>query len=173
MYLKLVDLNDAPYIAELRSNTGINKYLSSQEPISIDQQAKWIEQYLRHGGEYYFIIKGGDVSYGTISMYNIEDEAKRGEFGRFVCTHPVYALAGELMIIEYAFETLKLDEIYCRTISENEKVWKQHYQFGFKDTGEELADDGRTLKVQSLIAASFRQFNYQPIKNIINRFVDR
>jgi RimJ/RimL family protein N-acetyltransferase len=126
----------------------------------------------KHDGLYLKIIdkKTNDFC-GTISVYQINDKNEDAEFGRYICTKTIQAIESELLLIQFAFETMRLKSIYCRTAELNPKVWKQHYEFGFVDNGMELLMNKQLyLKKQILTIEAYKNFNYSKIKELINRF---
>lgn len=164
---------DSAFIANLRSDPNIFKYLSSNQATTAKEQEHWLEYHYDRNDGYYFIIEDKQTKKktGTISIYNITESPKIGEFGRYICLNPVHAIEAELLLIRFAFEKFGLSEIYCRTAKANKKVWKQHYRFGFIDTGEEILEAKKmSLLIQRLTRKRFEEYNYTPIIDLINRF---
>lgn len=171
--LRSVELKDAEFIADLRSHPQIYRYLSSESEISTAQQQSWLKAYLDSNDGFYFVIEdlNSGKKTGTISIYNLAENRKKAEFGRYICTNTYNAIEAELLLIKFGFEVMGIDEIYCRTAQANEKVWKQHYKFGFTDLGMELFPEKEmALKVQHITKASFDTFDYTHITNLIQRF---
>lgn len=173
IYLKPVSVDDASFISKIRSSVLLNKYLSSTKEVSVNEQINWINNFLKEKKDFYFIIQSDQKQYGTVSIYNIDSNLNRAEFGRYICIDPIRAIQGELLILKYAFEILKLNELYCRTIIDNEKVWKQHYKFGFIDSSIDYHTDGRLLKVQKINWEEYNNFDYSTIYELIDRLCSR
>ncbi len=167
-------MDDCEFVANLRSIPAINKFLSNKGEISLEQQEKWLVNFLRTSKEYYFIIidAKSQKKTGTISLYNIEEHEKAAEFGRYICINNLNAIESELMILKFAFNVLKLKKIYCKTVEENAKVWSQHYKYGFDDKGFEYMDNEKklNLRVQEISSDKFNSYDYRTIINIINKF---
>lgn len=166
--LTSVSLADAEFICLLRNNSNNNRFLSSSEFISVSMQVKWLQENINN--DYYFkisnIINKTDV--GTISLYNFNNNI--AEFGRYICSDSICAIESEMLLLEFGFNTLGLNEIYCRTALENQKVWKQHYKFGFIDCGKEyLEKRGLELIKQIITKDIFVNYDYSKIKNIIKK----
>ena len=168
--LREVSEEDSLPILNLRNDPTISQFLSNTSPITIEQQQNWIRlNKERADGHYWTIRDISDKVFGTISLYNVIDG--RAEFGRYICINSLFAIEAELLLIEFAFSEMGLREIYCRTVLNNEKVWKQHYKFGFEDLGyEELPEKNFTLKKQVLYKVRFNNFDYSKIRNLLNRF---
>jgi len=168
--LKSVAEEDAAIICELRNKSSNNKYLSSNAPIQASQQLAWIKNYLLQPDGVYFIITDNFFApIGTISLYNLQNG--NAEFGRYICENALQAIEAEYLLLKYGFEEMGLENIYCKTVCENQKVWKQHLRFGFNEVGFEL--DSRINKEvvkQSISKSEFQNFDYSNITNLINRF---
>lgn len=160
---------DANDIIKLRNNPSISKYLSGEKELSLEDQINWIINNNTISNDYYWkICNTNNVFCGTISLYNNKDG--KAEFGRYICIHPIQAIEAEMLLIRFAFQVCNLEEIYCRTVMENTKVWKQHYSFGFQDLREEiLPSKNFILKVQHLTHKAFSQFDYSKIDKLIDR----
>ena len=172
--LRPVDFSDAENIVAFRNNPEINKYLSSQKVISIEEQIKWMLNNENSSTNFYFkIIRRNDNQFiGTISLYNIENNI--AEFGRYICIDPIGAIEAELSIIEFAFSQSKLEKIYCRTVLDNTKVIIQHRKFGFRDI-KKVYDPkiGRELLIQELNYEGFSKFDYHFIKKLVEKFTKK
>jgi len=162
--------DDSREIINLRNNPAISKYLSGDKKLTLYDQIQWIRNNNTNPNNFYWKICNVKNEFcGTISLYNIN--AGKAEFGRYICTNPIQAIESELMLIRFAFQVCNLNEIYCRTVIDNVKVWQQHYSFGFKDFGEEkLLDRNFILKIQTLAKETFNKFDYSNIDKLIARF---
>lgn len=168
--LEKIKLDDAQDIINLRNQSRIRRFLSNNSDISLSDQILWQTKQSVCDNDYYYKIIGQDGEFsGTISLYNIEN--RKGEFGRYICVDPIFAIDSELCLLKFGFEILGLEVIYCRTIFDNEKVWKQHRKFGFNDkrviSDKELGVD---LLVQEITKDEYRSWNYEKIKKTIYRF---
>jgi diamine N-acetyltransferase len=139
----------------------------------VKQQQTWIIENLRKKDGYYLkIIDLDDNGFcGTVSIYNVKE--RQAEFGRYICIKSLQAIETEYLVLEYAFNSMNLDRVYCRTAELNSKVWRQHIRYGFSDTGTEIFHNkGKELKlkVQEITSDTFRQKDYYFIRQIIQRF---
>lgn len=168
--LKKVSIDDAPDIINLRNNPQINRYLSSTAEITLDQQVGWMKNNAQKEDNYYWkIVSKDEKTVGTISLYEIKNG--RAEFGRYICLNPINAIESEYMLLQFAFNEAGLEQVYCRTVVENTKVWKQHTRFGFEDTGiENNKELNQVLKVQQITRQQFNNYDYSALINIFKRF---
>lgn len=123
---------DAPFIIELRSDPDLNRYL---HPVSrhIEDQIVWLDQYYLRPNDYYFVIENcrTAIPEGLISIYDIDSSSACGEWGRWVLKHGSLAATESVWLIyRVAFELLKLNLIYCRTLVDNKKVISFHQACG-------------------------------------------
>lgn len=169
--LQSMTLNDAENIITLRNQPHVNQYLSSSNFISIEEQVNWMKNNeAKQDGLYLKITDKKNNFCGTISIYELNNDERNGEFGRYICTKPLQAIESELLLIHFVFRVMRLKSIYCRTVELNTKVWKQHYEFGFVDNGTELLVEKQLyLKRQILTVESYRNFDYSKIEKLINK----
>lgn len=171
--LRQVNLEDASFISQLRSDPKVYEFLSSSLPVSIEQQKEWIKKYNDFKDGYYLIIENSflNKSVGTISVYNLNIVRREVEFGRFICVNSINAIEAEYLLLQFCFNVMYLESVYCRTVDSNIKVWKQHLSFGFKDIGfEKFPEKDLLLRRQSITRSEFLKFDYSKIISLVNRF---
>lgn len=165
---------DAPAICRLRNNPANNKFLSSSDIITIEEQVAWIRSNKsQNDGVYFKIIeKKTNEIIGTISLYNVSKS--ECEFGRYICEKTIQAIEAEYLILKFGFEIMNLKRIFCRTAEKNHLVWRQHIKFGFRNIGTELLiEKDMLLMVQEIKKNDFDNFNYSPILTLLQKFVNR
>jgi RimJ/RimL family protein N-acetyltransferase len=174
--LRSIQAEDAVFVTELRNNPKNNIFLSSTKPITVADQVEWINLYDQTSDGVYFIIQDNftKISTGTISVYNLSSASSAAELGRFICTNPIHAIEAELMVMDFAFKIMRLETLVCKTVSENIKVWKQHYKFGFIDDGYEYMDNQRLkLKRQIITHEMYNRFDFSDLISLIKKFSSR
>ncbi len=168
--LQEITPDDAQLICDLRNDPKINRFLSSTEKTTVEQQKAWTIKNSKKVDDFYFKIvdkKTGEFC-GTVAIYDKEHNA--AEFGRYVCTKPLQSVESELLILQFGFEAMCLDKLYARVVKENKYVWNQHYKYGFKDIGEEIIGPRQMLHInQELDKTTFRNFDYSFIDKLISR----
>jgi RimJ/RimL family protein N-acetyltransferase len=127
--LRPIALSDAKFIVELRNDSTLTKYLHPISPLVKDQEA-YLENYFTREGDYYFVIERMNPE-GLIALYNIDKNAKKAEFGRWVLRRGSQAaVESALLLYQVAFNHLNLERVYCHTIKENHKVVSFHNSCG-------------------------------------------
>lgn len=128
---------DAPFILELRLNPRLNRFIGQTDP-SLEKQEEWIEQKRAQAGDYHLIIESpAGKPAGTIAVYDIDPAGKRAEWGRWVIREDAdffVAFESAVLMYHFAFETLKLDELYFGVQNGNTKVKNFHTGFGSRIT---------------------------------------
>lgn len=130
--LRPVCKEDAPFILTLRTDAELNRYLHPTSP-SIEDQLQWLENYFKRDNDFYFVIEEltQKTPQGLISLYDVDNGTRSGEWGRWLLLQDsLAAVESALLIYRFGFETLKLHEIYCRTVSENGSVVSFHDSCG-------------------------------------------
>ena len=122
--LRPIELSDAALIVELRGDPERTRFL---HPIllTIPAQQAYLERYFESPGDYYFVIERREdaASEGLIALYNIDAQTRAAEVGRWIL-RPGSPAAVETILLAYrvAFEILGVDEVYCRTLTENKRA---------------------------------------------------
>jgi len=127
-----VKREDAEFICEVRADPERARYLHPIAP-DPDAQRRWIEAYFDRPSDYYFMIESrdGQSPEGTVGIYNVNH--RTAEWGRWIVRRGSNAaLESAELLYRAAFETLGLESVYCRTISENRAVLEIHRRFGME-----------------------------------------
>ena len=141
--LVTVQKKDSEFILKLRNDKKLNKYISYVSN-SLEIQEKWIENYLKREEkklEYYFLVQNkNNIPCGTIRIYNITYENKKGEWGSFILNKNrpkgAYKEVIELSL-NFAFEKLGLTILNLEVNRENEKAIYIYEKCGFKKIGQD------------------------------------
>lgn len=126
--IRPVTLLDAAFIVDIRLEDKERNQYIHEIPRDVSIQEEWIEEYFKREGDYYFVIENkitGDKE-GLISIYHIENE--KAEWGRWIIKKgSMSAIESVDLIYKTAFGKLGLEELFCRTIKENESVVAFHH----------------------------------------------
>lgn len=139
--LRLVNIEDAEFILELRTNEKKSKYLNKTKN-DIFKQKQWLEKYKIkeiNGTEYYFIIednKGTPV--GTYRLYDILDnQATPGSWIIKDNTDLTITIESVLLMYDFIFNTLYKPKIYFDVRKANKRVIRFHESYGSKCVNED------------------------------------
>jgi 2-polyprenyl-3-methyl-5-hydroxy-6-metoxy-1,4-benzoquinol methylase/RimJ/RimL family protein N-acetyltransferase len=125
--LRPVQVDDAAFILELRSDPERNRYLH-RISTGVNAQRRWIETYFERLRDYYFVIENRLTGRreGTIGIVS-------NEWGRWIVrAGSLAALESACLIYRVGFEVLGLAAILCRTVAENTAAVEFHRSFGLE-----------------------------------------
>lgn len=129
--LRPIRKSDAAFILKVRlEDIERNRYIHAV-PNDISVQEAWLERYFQRPGDYYFVVENRVTGEGEglIAFYNEADG--RAEWGRWVLRKGSLAASESVWLLyRIAFEQVGLDELYCRTISDNTAVVAFHDSIG-------------------------------------------
>ena len=134
--LRPVELRDAAFIVELRTDPVRNRYIH-RSAADVRGQQQWLEQYFRRAGDYYFVIenRGSGEAEGTVGIYDLDLETRTAEWGRWIVrSGSLAALESACLVYSAAFDVLGLESVYCRTILENKAALAFQDSFGVERT---------------------------------------
>ena len=134
--LKSVSCDDASFIIKIRSDENKTKFLHKIDA-NIDSQKKWIMDQINRNGDFYFIFsdKNGNNK-GLASVYNIDEENKNAEFGRWISVGNVFEnLESVILLFDFAFKNFNIDYIYLRMVQGNDYVSNFWKTFGAQHVG--------------------------------------
>jgi RimJ/RimL family protein N-acetyltransferase len=127
--------SDAPFIVRLRSDTTLNRFIHASSP-RLDDQLEWLAKYYDRPGDYYFAVEAlaGGASEGVVSLYDIHPRESCAEWGRWILDHgSLAAVESAWLTYRVAFEQVGLQEVYCRTVTDNASVVSFHDSCGITD----------------------------------------
>lgn len=135
--LRPIGLDDAAFVAELRS--GI-RAAGKLHPISgsVADQTAWLDSYLVRPGDWYWIVERlrDGLQEGTLGIWQLEDGPGRAQWGRWILRAGSMAAAeSALLVYSVAFERIGLNEVYCRTVATNGAVISFHDRAGLERVG--------------------------------------
>jgi RimJ/RimL family protein N-acetyltransferase len=130
--LRPVEMDDAAFIVDLRTDSRTARFIHRISSRLEDQQA-WLQAYFARPGDYYFVVEqlATGAAQGTVGLYDEDRTARSAEWGRWVLRPgSLAAVESALLIYRLAFEVLELDLVYCRTVVANEQVLSFHDSTG-------------------------------------------
>lgn len=131
--LRPVTLKDAQFIIDVRlEDAERNKFIHTISK-DIEVQKQWINAYFERKDDYYFVIENRLTGQpeGLIGLYDIN--SGKAEWGRWVVKKDSFAAVESVdLIYRIAFERMGLNELYCRTVQNNDGVVSFHNSIGEK-----------------------------------------
>lgn len=136
---RAVEEEDLSKIVKWRNSPQIYDFFFEYEPLSLIKQKIWFEKHLQTPTEKLFIISSLEgEAIGTVGFTHIDLRNRKAEWGRFLIGEEKFLKKGygpevEFLILEYAFEHLNLNRLYCEVLATNPTVISLHKKFGFKE----------------------------------------
>ncbi len=130
--LRPIDLEDAAFVVELRRDAERARFLHPIAP-DIEAQKRWLAEYFGRQGDYYFVAERETDGRreGLISVYDIDEEARAGEWGRWIFRPDSRAsIAAAVQLFDLAFDTLGLDRLQAHTVVEHKALLRFHDTMG-------------------------------------------
>jgi RimJ/RimL family protein N-acetyltransferase len=138
-YIEELTIKYSLELYKLRKEKSLTKFLSSISNDPNDQK-KFLKNEKKLGNYFFGIFDNKKKFLGTIGIYNISNK-KNAEWGRWICKgNSIHSIESLYLLIKYSFEELKLNTIFCRTLSSNVKVLKIHKKIGLIFKGKNYND---------------------------------
>ena len=132
--LRIADEEDAEFILSLRLNPLLNKFVGYTDP-SIEKQRNWIKETYNKENDFMFIIEDKKSNKcGTIALYGIDYIKKRAEWGRLILKQDTLfsiPIEATIQLLNFAFNKLKLVELYGGANNENRAVVQYHKKYAY------------------------------------------
>lgn len=136
--IELIELTqeDIEQVRIWRNTPEVASYMYTENEISQEQQQKWFESISKNPNSKYWIITYDGRKLGLASITNI-DQALSSCYWAFYLGDTSVRGAGigakvEYNVINYVFNTLKLNKLRCEVFVTNDPVIKMHEKFGFR-----------------------------------------
>ncbi len=141
VYLRPLKPEDAGTSWRWRNNPNIWLYTKFRPPgiISAEMEASWLSNCLQRSNEHRFAICLEETHQyvGNIQLINIRDQ--QGEFHVFIgeenCWNKGIARKAGVLLLEFAFEQLKLETVVLQVHPENKAAIAVYEKIGFCQTG--------------------------------------
>ena len=149
VHLRLVNVCDAKFIVNLRTDPLLGRFIHDTSP-NVEKQCEWIRSYKKRelaGLEYYFIFYSDNKPFGVNRLYHMEDP-DRFTSGSWIClpgTSSEAVLASALIPRIIAFEMLdkKMEFGVEGCHEENKKVIKFNLMIGMHIKGDRQDAKGK------------------------------
>jgi len=131
--LQRLEPPDLERLRNWRNEPSLVRHLEFQTYITPEMQQAW---YLRINNlsNYYFMIKVGQESIGLIHLANVT--RAQAEAGLFIGAQQFwgtsFAVRASLCLLDFAFETLALKEVWAKVNPTNTVAWSYNEQLGFQ-----------------------------------------
>ncbi|NMP16498.1 GNAT family N-acetyltransferase [Thalassotalea sp. Y01] len=142
--MRLVNVEDAAFILELRLDSRFNRHLS-QVSSNLDEQVDWLKRYKQEEKlekQYYFIIEkircGTPI--GTVRLYDLNPKVSSFCWGSWILNSNKTvsaAIESALLVYQFAFEILKFEQSNFDVRKENQVALNFHLKTGAEKISED------------------------------------
>ena len=134
--LSLLQKDDIELIRKWRNSKDVAPYMYTEQYITEEQQAIWYNKIKDDKTSIYWIIVYDSKKIGLASLTGI-NKTLNSCYWAFYIGDLSIRKAGvgakvEFKILEYVFNTLKLNKLRCEVLVTNQNVIKMHEKFGFR-----------------------------------------
>lgn len=176
-----VSLQDSQVLLNMRNAESVRCNFPSDSLITESEHSKWIKKVLNTPYRAQWLIKAKTISttVGSVWLEEIDLANSHAEFGFYLSDtsqrNNGVSLEAEYRVLEYAFETLGINKVYCETLGSNLKVSRMHSRLGFLTDGIFRQHVSRNnsrydLVHQSLVRNEFYSKTRPRILPILERF---
>jgi len=179
--LRALEWGDQLQLVEWRNDLDVHKWFFEYEPQSFVKQKEWFEHFLQRGDEKLFMITTlDDHPLGTIGLTEIDMRSRKAYLGRFYIGSKedrgkTYGPEAEWLLLQYCFDHLNLNRVYCEVFAFNRTVISLHKAFGFKEEGvlrEDIFHQGlhRDVVVMGLLWSEYEKVKVEVQKRLEKLF---
>jgi RimJ/RimL family protein N-acetyltransferase len=158
------------------NNAEIMRLLGRRHHLSMAEEEKWYEDYLKAGKSRIFaIVDENDDHIGNIGLHNIDKENRSASMGIVIGEKDRwgkgYGSDALVTILRYAFRELGLHKVSLRVFQNNERAIRSYGRCGFKKEGvmrEQVFKDGKfhDLFIMSILDREFNELHGSESKGL-------
>ncbi len=140
VYISPMNIEDAEIYAKWLNNREITQYLSIHNSlVSIEGERKYLEKFITEEYHLAIIKKENDELIGNIGLENINYKNGTASLGIFIGekdnTSKGYGSEAIRLLVQYAFDSLRLHNIMLMVYDFNIRAIKAYTKCGFKEFG--------------------------------------
>jgi UDP-4-amino-4,6-dideoxy-N-acetyl-beta-L-altrosamine N-acetyltransferase len=139
--IQLIELTEdkLDIVRNWRNSKDVAQYMYTEDYISEEQQLNWFKRIVNDPSQKYWIINYNGKDLGLASLYSLKPQFKTCYWAFYLGDTSVRG-AGigakvEYSVLQYVFETLRLNKLLCEVFVTNDAVIKMHEKFGFRREG--------------------------------------
>lgn len=134
-FKNFIDLNDQEIemVLKWRNDDRISSLMLNKKKISNKDHFSFIEKLKSSNEKSYWLVNINGSLVGVVDFYNIKPTSTY--WGYYVKPELIgksFGVVLEYLVLELAFRTFGLKELWCETLAVNKSVIKLHQTFGYK-----------------------------------------
>lgn len=121
------------------NNPSNNRFLHYHLPLTVEKTSEWYEKIKNSDNRIDAVIEYSGMPVGIIGLLNVDDVNRKAEY--YICMGDEkfkgkgIAKKATLLLLDYAFDVLKLNRVYLYTEEENIHAQKLFKYVGFRREG--------------------------------------
>lgn len=137
IYLRPITIEDTDNVVRWRNDRKVVENFIYRKYISREEHLDWLHNKVETGQVVQFIIcdRQTDKPLGSIYLQNFKEESRQAEEGIFLGEKEAYGRGigteAAKLVLQYAFETMKLHKLTARVLSYNQGSCKMHEKAGY------------------------------------------
>lgn len=152
IYLRPIEAEDTAKVLKWRNSEEVKRHFIYRVDITPEEHQKWLDTKVKTGKVYQFIIHTKETGnpVGSVYIQSVDLTHKNAEYGIFIGEPEAkgkgYGTDAAKLMIQFAFEELKLHKLYLRVLTDNVRAIHSYEKAGFKTEGvliDEIFVDGR------------------------------
>ena len=145
--INFIDLSqeEKMMILEWRNKIDIQKWMHTQNDISLEEHLDFIDSLKTIKDKLYFLVKKNNIYIGVIDFTQIKPNES---LHMGIYTNPDLKGYGKILletIIYFSFEILKVEKIFSEVYFENERAFSLYKIYGFKKYSQKRVNNKRVI----------------------------
>ncbi|WP_066165526.1 UDP-4-amino-4,6-dideoxy-N-acetyl-beta-L-altrosamine N-acetyltransferase [Aliarcobacter cryaerophilus] len=145
--INFIDLSqeEKMMILEWRNRLDIQKWMYTQNDISLEEHLDFIDSLKTIKDKLYFLVKKDNIYIGVIDFTQIKPNES---LHMGIYTNPYLKGYGKILletIIYFSFEILKVEKIFSEVYFENERAFSLYKIYGFKEYSQKRVNNKRVI----------------------------
>lgn len=135
--LRSITDDDLELMRNWRNEPTVRANMYTQHEISRDEHLNWWEKIKTRTDQKYFMYEMAGVPLAITAFANIDMQSQNSNWAFYASPSAPKGIGSKMvfLMLEYAFDTLKLHKLYCEILAFNTSVIKLHQKFGFSVEG--------------------------------------
>ena len=124
-------------VLEWRNKPEVRANMYTSHEIDFEEHREWFKSVSNDKSKRYFIFEVDSKPCGVIGIVDIDFDGKKASWAFYSGDTSVRGIGTlmEVAAIDYVFNELKLEKLYCEVLSFNDSVIKFHRKHGFQIEG--------------------------------------
>jgi UDP-4-amino-4,6-dideoxy-N-acetyl-beta-L-altrosamine N-acetyltransferase len=135
--LRSIADNELELMRTWRNAPSVRANMYTQHEISLEEHLAWWAKTRLRADQRYFMYEVAGIPTGVAAFTEIDTQSQNAAWAFYASPSAPRGTGSnmEYLMLEHAFDTLRLHKLYCEVLAFNTPVIKLHQKFGFKVEG--------------------------------------